>query len=650
MRGKGKGRGKGPKRGYLVDIFTINHLSYALQHFPERTPKRWDLISRYVAEKEVASSGSSPTPKFPIGEACASSELSEFISTPDSCKELAHLLEQLHPAMLTLHENLTEPFFKDGEKNAFKPIVLVPHHSQCVKCKDILRLKNQSFPLIYTTTGCLVGILFSGYCNKCHATYYPSYCITSKDDNQRFFFDPDDCTYFHISRNTVFEKALLSDINNNILYSHASFESRADVYNANFREKNNEHLKHFEEHFKRQRREQTRDFWKLTAERLEEVWFMWEIVSFYKEIGDLENTNLMTDSDYLQPGHRRDIDRLCSDAMEVIFKQENRAIHHTCSVTGCKEGFIMIDGIEKIRRPQCAAPKTAIKLAKSMPKVISCCPNTPQIGNQSRKPSKYCSEHQHLNTKQTEDSEQLTEPKINENGKRPNEDQHDPATKKVPPIVIRLPEMEGMNPEIISTELPENDDATLLVGCRKHTNVQKYYNRTAGILAAVKPCGIIVQHTDMYTCESPTQAFIMILRTYGGNDRDLKLLRYLGYDRACDLHPFLINLAKKGNPGAQLLLDNVMFLVDTFHCIRHKEKCCMPLENNPHCLYHPKLPKFKEIHHANTECAEQAFNWLARYKYSTHLMSKGRFQFFIKRIIDKRNNDTIRRLTEKGHM
>jgi len=39
----------------------------------------------------------------------------------------------------------------------------------------------------------------------------------------------------------------------------------------------------------------------------------------------------------------------------------------------------------------------------------------------------------------------------------------------------------------------------------------------------------------------------------------------------------------------------------------------MPLDN-PNCKYHPDLDTFKEVHKTNTECAEQAFNWLGRYK------------------------------------
>ena len=50
-------------------------------------------------------------------------------------------------------------------------------------------------------------------------------------------------------------------------------------------------------------------------------------------------------------------------------------------------------------------------------------------------------------------------------------------------------------------------------------------------------------------------------------------------------------------------------MVDLWHCNKHKEITCIPYDN-PQCVYHPKLSKFREIHGVNTECAEQALNGL----------------------------------------
>ena len=112
-------------------------------------------------------------------------------------------------------------------------------------------------------------------------------------------------------------------------------------------------------------------------------------------------------------------------------------------------------------------------------------------------------------------------------------------------------------------------------------------------MAHVRPCGIIVNFAEMYTCESPTQCYVFFYTAIGRTLDDLAWLKYLGYDRTCDLHPFLKNLAKKGSLEAKILLENVKFMVDLWHCNKHKEATCMP-PNNPKCIYYPHLPAFSE--------------------------------------------------------
>ena len=60
-------------------------------------------------------------------------------------------------------------------------------------------------------------------------------------------------------------------------------------------------------------------------------------------------------------------------------------------------------------------------------------------------------------------------------------------------------------------------------------------------VTAVRPCGIIVK-AQMYTCESCTQVYAFLLLTFGRTTDDLRRLKFVGYDIACDLHPFLSNL------------------------------------------------------------------------------------------------------------
>ena len=99
--------------------------------------------------------------------------------------------------------------------------------------------------------------------------------------------------------------------------------------------------------------------------------------------------------------------------------------------------------------------------------------------------------------------------------------------------------------------------------------------------------------------------YVFLLFTFG-HGRDIDRLKYVAYDRSCDLHPFLCNLQCKETYLASFLLKNVKFLVDRFHVEGRTEQCCKPPgDNHPERgCYHPLHSDFKEIRDANTECAE----------------------------------------------
>ena len=223
---------------------------------------------------------------------------------------------------------------------------------------------------------------------------------------------------------------------------------------------------------------------------------------------------------------------------------------------------------------------------------MQCCPSSPITGGRHQKPSKYCEHHQHL---ETEGSDGIDESSL------------------VVRIPLATPNVQSpLTCDAVGT-LPDADSNDLLVGCKKANNVNKFYSTTAGIAAIVRPCGIVVNFTEMYTCESATQMYIFLLMTFG-RGRDIERLRFLAYDRACDLHPFLLNLQKKDAPLAKFLLRNVKFLVDAWHVKKHTEPCCQPPTSDQDAgPYHPLHSSFEAIRDANTECAEQSFKWLNKF-------------------------------------
>lgn len=226
-------------------------------------------------------------------------------------------------------------------------------------------------------------------------------------------------------------------------------------------------------------------------------------------------------------------------------------------------GYCSLDGLEKVSRIMCAAPRSQVVGGTSpegrLLKVVQCCPETLIMGGKHKAPSKFCPAHASA--------------------------EDDVASNSA---IALPPEHRHFSQQIGEVELPDNDDDTLLVGCKKPSNVDKFYDRTAGVLALVRPCGKIVNFCEMFTCESVTQAYVFIFTTFGRSVEDLDRLKYVGYDHTCDLHPFLKNLRRRGSVGAEILLSNIKFMVDLWHCNKHKEPTCMP-PDNPQCKYHPTL-------------------------------------------------------------
>ena len=319
-------------------------------------------------------------------------------------------------------------------------------------------------------------------------------------------------------------------------------------------------------------------------------------------------------------GNRRDIEYLCQLIMLRIQSSPPRWVQHECSVPGCKEGMVTIDGNEKLTRGMCAAPKEKTKCPVNHINLVQCCSRSPVTGGRHQSSSKYCSIHQHLSQASMGVSD-------------------DQFTLRVQ-IPLRLLGIGSESSHTLSMigSLPDSDSDDLLIGCRKSKKVTRFYDRTAGVVAAVRPCGIVVNFSEMFTCESPTQMYIFLAFTFGhGNDIDR--LKYVTYDRSCDLHPFLCNLERKGAYLASFLLRNIKFLGDRFHVEGHTEQCCkLPSDDDPERgRYHPLHKDFNEIRDANTECAEQVFKWLNKYKTLLRNMKQHRFNFFLHTMIDLHN-------------
>ena len=188
------------------------------------------------------------------------------------------------------------------------------------------------------------------------------------------------------------------------------------------------------------------------------------------------------------PSDRLDIESACKEVVCENFGLAPEFSQHVCMTPGCAEGFIMVDGNEKVHRKICAAPTEHMRLAKDMPKTISACPNTPLLGGHHTEKSKYCVEHQYL--------------------EQPAASQSHPSTL----VSISLPdERVGIRITKSLDDVSVPTDESVYLGCKKCKNVPVYHKRTAGVMFAVRPCGIIIDHRELYTCESSSQLFCQLL-------------------------------------------------------------------------------------------------------------------------------------------
>ena len=202
----------------ILSFSQLKSLAFALEHFPEKTPLRWTLIAKYVSESKFKDKT-----KIRIGGSLKSKsgDAEEFNPTPEECKTVSQWLTKNYPELLESYDE-SEPFYKWSEKDAFKPIVLLPSKLTCCGCSITIR-NRLSFPIVYTSHGTNVAASFNGNCKTCKKVYYYSYfedcggpdsSESNKDskDQRRVYYDyAPDLKYFQVSNKTIFETHLVKD-------------------------------------------------------------------------------------------------------------------------------------------------------------------------------------------------------------------------------------------------------------------------------------------------------------------------------------------------------------------------------------------------------------------------------------------------------
>ena len=360
-------------RRFRISFVEVASVIQAVNHFPPSTPKRWNLISQFVR----ISSGSCVVETLPTMELGSGATAIAFDRTEEHCKEAYQLLQSCSPAIFQYARVQAEVLFEDASHSAFKPIILLPGKMECcgkkvyiryelliiimithiytqylhVQVQDIYTSKfilqrcntfnythsntiillflfrnRPSFPLVYTTGGTFIAAAFSGTCTTCgkiiHHSSYETKSDT-KDDKMECFFDPPESQYFQATAMTVFSTSLLDQVTHQIAYAAATFASEADVYNATYLATDQLRLAAYEQQFSRVKSPSSATTWKLNEKRLEDGWFLYRLVLFYREQGKLGDVNFIL------------LQMPAIDETSRSFVKQQLAFSQLCHLNGC---------------------------------------------------------------------------------------------------------------------------------------------------------------------------------------------------------------------------------------------------------------------------------------------------------------------------
>lgn len=298
-------------KGRLLNFTEMQTFLDGAEQFGELVLRCWSYISRYVAER---TKGFDNLPRFLFGERCSKI----FKATEADCRMMHKVLVEKYPAVVEFAKSEKSTFFNSAEKDAFKPVVIVPPIIFC--CKEKIQVRNSvTMAHVYTTQGTTIAEVFHGVCSICGVKYFHSYkekTITLDEEEKKewYFYSPaNESKYFQISSETFFEKYFLAETSASLKIGACSFKSRCEVYNEVHRAKDNSRLSPLMSCFSRKPQSALRDdCWELNEQRLEEGYFRWSLVSFYEEVSLLHCTNLFCARS--KESHRRDIEQLCEKA------------------------------------------------------------------------------------------------------------------------------------------------------------------------------------------------------------------------------------------------------------------------------------------------------------------------------------------------
>ena len=302
---------------FVLTYLQLSALLFALDHFPENTPKRWEAIALYldlacrtdqteycpeITLNEILLSSSVPSPK---------SRKVTFSGSPKQCKEIVIILRTFYLVLCESLKKLYAPFISTPDRiSALKPLILTPSTSVC--CDAHIQTRNRpSFPTVYTSTGTYVAASCHGQCSKCNTVYYPSH-MEHLSNKTYLLCNVDSIKYLQISLQTAFEVEYLKHVTNQLAVCSSTFESIAELYSITNASRDRERLSCLMTFS----RSSVVNPWQLNKQRLEEGWFLYRLATFYQSRGIYDINFYMASCN-----SRKDLEMMCMEAYFIIIKE-----------------------------------------------------------------------------------------------------------------------------------------------------------------------------------------------------------------------------------------------------------------------------------------------------------------------------------------
>ena len=196
------------------DISTVKKLLVASKHIPEGTPKRWEIISKFISHGKQ---------KHITGE---------------ECRILAQNIEFLDEQAFESDQNLLKDLIDFDEGLG---LVLISDKCQCGLCPGnlLVRADRPSHVTLYSKTlGTVKATHYSKYCSNsrkgCHFVQYYGY---HKNENDKVYDESwASLPYFMSSQETAFEMKFLREMEAEILIGQMTYNQICDIYNELFKQ------------------------------------------------------------------------------------------------------------------------------------------------------------------------------------------------------------------------------------------------------------------------------------------------------------------------------------------------------------------------------------------------------------------------------